>query len=143
MHARVKEWDLSEQVFDLGFVLGKSLSLFYMNALALVFPSFFGPDNVPPLEAFALGCPVIASRVPGAEEYLCDGALLFDPTDPVDIADKILSVSTDAELRKALIEDGTRIASSRTGEAYIEHVNEILDGFVAIRRCWGREYHHT
>jgi len=66
--AHVREWGLSDQIFDLGFVSRDELSALYANALALVFPSFFGPDNLPPLEAFSLNCPVVASRIPGAEE---------------------------------------------------------------------------
>jgi glycosyltransferase involved in cell wall biosynthesis len=41
---------------------------------ALTFVSYFGPDNLPPLEAFALGCPVIASAIEGSEEQLGSAA---------------------------------------------------------------------
>ena len=95
--------------------------------MALIFPSFFGPDNVPPLEAFALGCPVLASRVAGAEEQLRSGALLFDPTDPTDIADKVVAVGSDPELRKKLTEEGAKIAQLRTPERYIAQIEEILN----------------
>jgi glycosyltransferase involved in cell wall biosynthesis len=140
---KVRAWDLSEQVFDLGFVSREELTACYMNALALVFPSFFGPDNIPPLEAFSLRCPVVASRISGAEEQLLSCALLFDPASPTDMADKILSVSADTALRKKLIDDGAKIALSRTPERYIAQIEEILDGFAARRRCWGREYRPT
>jgi glycosyltransferase involved in cell wall biosynthesis len=42
----------------------------------LRYPSFFGAENLPPLEAFALGCPVIAADMPGAREQLGDAAIL-------------------------------------------------------------------
>ncbi|MFM6269445.1 MAG: glycosyltransferase, partial [Dolichospermum sp.] len=51
----------------------------YINAFSLAFMSFFGPDNLPPLEAMALGCPVIASKVSGSEEQLGNNALLVNP----------------------------------------------------------------
>jgi glycosyltransferase involved in cell wall biosynthesis len=140
--AKVRELRLSDQVFDLGFVSREELNTIYMNALALVYPSFFGPENLPPLEAFSLECPVLASRIAGAEEQLCDGALLFDPADPADIANKILTIRSDAALRKKLTEKGARIVLSRTPEKFITRVHEILDGFAAIRRCWGEEYDH-
>jgi hypothetical protein len=41
--------------------------------------SFFGPDNLPPLEAFALGCPVIASEIPGASNNTVTPPFLFRP----------------------------------------------------------------
>ena len=137
---KVCEWELSDQVFDLGFVSRVELSALYEGALALVFPSFFGPDNIPPLEAFALGCPVLASRIAGAEEQLRSAAMLFDPADPTDIADKILVVRSDPALRRQLIEEGGKIAQLRSPERYIAQIEKILNGFAAIRQCWGRDY---
>ena len=43
--------------------------------------SLFGPENLPPLEAMALGCPVVAADVPGAREQLGDAALRVPPID--------------------------------------------------------------
>jgi glycosyltransferase involved in cell wall biosynthesis len=139
---KVREWELSEQVFDLGFVSREELNALYGNALALIFPSFFGPDNIPPLEAFALGCPVLASRIAGAEEQLQGAALLFDPTDPTDIADKVLAVTSAPALRKELVEEGRKIAEVRSPERYVAQIDEILDGFAPIRQCWGHDYRH-
>ena len=103
---------------------------------------FCGPDNLPPLEAFALGCPVVAARVSGTEDQLGNGALLFDPADPEDIADKLLSVTADVSVRRRLVEEGARIAAARTPERYLAQIEEILDDFEAMRRCWGRDYRH-
>jgi glycosyltransferase involved in cell wall biosynthesis len=80
---------LQEQVIFAGFVSQEDLISLYQQAVALVFPSFFGPENIPPLEAFALGCPVIASRIPGSEDQMGDAALLVDPTDPEAWADAV------------------------------------------------------
>ena len=140
---KIHEWGLSDQVFELGFVSRNELNALYESALALIFPSFFGPDNIPPLEAFALRCPVLVSRVAGAEEQLGHAALFFDPTDPADIADKILAVRSDSALRNRLREEGSKIAQIRSAEAYIAQVDEIMKGFAAIRECWGRNYRHT
>jgi glycosyltransferase involved in cell wall biosynthesis len=140
---KVREWELSDQVFDLGFVAREELNALYRGALALIFPSFFGPDNIPPLEAFALGCPVLASRIAGAEEQLRSAAMLFDPTDPTDIADKVLAVRSDPALRNRLREEGLKIAQIRSPEGYIAQIDEIMNDFAAIRQCWGRDYRHT
>jgi len=140
---KVREWELSDQVFDLGFVSREELNALYRGALALIFPSFFGPDNIPPLEAFALGCPVLASCIAGAEEQLRSAALLFNPTDPADIADKVLAVRSDPALRKQLAEEGAEIAQLRSPERYIAQIDEILNDFAAIRQCWGHNYQHT
>lgn len=133
---------LSSQVHILGFVPKADLGGLYGEAICLTFASFFGPDNIPPLEAFALGCPVIAARVSGSEEQLENAALLFDPADPADIARAILTVHRDAGLRAELIRRGKEIASARSPRAYVEQICRILDDFEPIRRCWGRHYSH-
>ena len=53
--------DLQNNVEILGFVSDKQITYLYKHAVALVMPSYFGPTNIPPLEAMALGCPTIVS----------------------------------------------------------------------------------
>jgi len=120
----------------LGFVTQKDLIALYQNATALIFPTFFGPDNLPPLEAFALKCPVIASNVPGAYEQLDDAALLFDPKSPEDIAKAIVTLTDNPKLRSELIEKGFQRAIRWTGEHYFREIFSLLDDFESIRRCW-------
>lgn len=138
----VGELGLEDQVFDLGFVSREELTALYLKAFALVFPSFFGPDNIPPLEAFTLGCPVVAANVPGADEQLGRAALLFNPCDPADIAASIMRLKEDEECRRRLIGEGKKIASERTPQAYLAKLCELLDEFEPIRRCWGESYAH-
>ena len=134
---------LTAQVHILGFVPKVDLHGLYREAVSLAYASFFGPDNIPPLEAFALGCPVVAARVPGSEEQLGSAALLFDPADPADIARAILTVHRDLDLRAELVRRGKEIVSARSPRAYVEQICRILDDFVPIRRCWGRHYSHS
>ena len=140
---KINELGLHDQVHVIGFASREELRALYSKALALTFASFFGPDNIPPLEAFALGCPVIASRISGAEEQLGDGALFFDPTDPEELVSAILTISQDQQLRARMVQKGAEIAKTRTPQAYVEQVCKILDKFAPIRRCWGHEYKHT
>jgi glycosyltransferase involved in cell wall biosynthesis len=136
----VKEYtrrlDLEKRVYFLGFVSREDLFYLYKNALALTFVTHFGPDNLPPLEAFSLGCPVIASKVSGANEQLGNAAMLVDPEDEEQIAEAIKSVYDKPHLRKMLIQRGFERISQRTEQKYIENVFEILDEFEPIRSCW-------
>jgi glycosyltransferase involved in cell wall biosynthesis len=133
----IKDLDLTAQVHILGFVSREDLISLYRNAFALTYLTFFGPENLPPLEAFALGCPVIASKVPGAEEQLGDAALLVSPVDPQAIASAIKALHEDAQLRQTLIKAGKERASTGTGRDFVRGVFSILDEFEAIRRSWG------
>jgi len=132
----IEELDLGGQVKILGFVGGQTLVALYQNALALVYPSFFGPENLPPLEAFALGCPVIAARVDGAEEQFGDSALLVDPASPEEIAGAIGKVFNDKTLRAALVAKGNKRAKRWTAKDFVQGVFEVLDSFEPVRRTW-------
>jgi glycosyltransferase involved in cell wall biosynthesis len=134
---------LSDRVFVLGFIPREDITALYRLSTALIFPSYFGPDNFPPLEAFALGCPVIAADVPGAREQIGEAALLFDPSDPSDMAAKIESLCRKPGLRAQMIRNGNEIAKRRTPQAYIATLCSFLDRFEAIRRFWGVTYHHS
>lgn len=131
-----EELGLSNYVHFLGFVSQEEVIDLYKNALGLTFVSFFGPDNLPPLEAFALGCPVIAARILGAEEQLGDAALYVDPKDPEEIARAIYLIYSDEELRNQLTKKGSLRAAKWKGDDYIRTVFSLLDEFDSVRRCW-------
>jgi glycosyltransferase involved in cell wall biosynthesis len=133
----VAELGLVSQVHILGFVPKADLYELYREAVSLTYASFFGPDNIPPLEAFALGCPVVAAAVPGSEEQLGNAALLFNPADPADIARAIMNMYRDLRLRAELVQRGKEIARARSPQAYVEQICQILDALAPIRRCWG------
>lgn len=128
--------DLSKQVHFLGFVSQEDLINLYRNAFALTYLTFFGPENLPPLEAFALGCPVVASKVSGSEEQLGDAALLVDPKDEKQIALAIKSLYEDSEFRNTLIQRGLARTSKWTGYDYIRGLFSILDELEPFIRCW-------
>jgi glycosyltransferase involved in cell wall biosynthesis len=131
---------LTSRVHILGFLPKSEVRQFYRDAKCLVFPSFFGPDNIPPLEAFALECPVVAARVSGAEEQLGKAALFFDPRDPADMARAILMLCSNGELRAELVRRGRKLVETRTAQSYMEQMCCIFDELEPYRRTWGRQY---
>lgn len=97
---------LAGQVFWAGYVTEAELVWLYQNAVALVMPTFFGPTNIPPLEAFALGCPVVTSDIYGIPEQVGDAALLVNPQDALDIAAKVRLVWENDAVRQRCIVKG-------------------------------------
>ncbi len=132
------ELGIASQVHFLGFVSQRELVALYRNALATTYVTYFGPENLPPLEAFALGCPVVATRVAGADEQLGDAALLVDPRKPEEIARAVRSICHNDSLRQLLIEKGKTRARRFTGDDFVAGIVQILDEFQQIRSCWGR-----
>ena len=126
---------LGQQTRFLGFVEQAELVELYRGAFGLTFPTLFGPDNLPPLEAFAIGCPVLASDIPGAREQLGNAAIFFSPVDEKALAEAILSLRN-AETREQLVNAGRARAASHTWDEYAKGIISSLDDFSAIRRAW-------
>ena len=113
---------LGSHVHFLGFVSQQDLAVLYQNAFALTYQSFFGPENLPPLEAFALGCPVIAANVSGAVEQLGDAAILVDPKNVEEIAGAIRTLHNDLKLLAELVCRGRERALARTADHFVRGV---------------------
>ena len=122
----------------LGFVSQDELRVLYRNAFALTYVTWFGPENLPPLEAFAAGCPVIASNVPGSEEQLGTAAMLVDGGSPQSIASAVQSLHEDTQLRESFIHGGLARAHRFEGDDFVRGVFEMLDDFERMRSCWDR-----
>ncbi len=71
---------LRDRVIFTGFVEEEDLVLLYNRAALFIYPSLYEGFGLPPLEAMACGCPVIASNVTAMPEVLGDAALLVNPT---------------------------------------------------------------
>jgi glycosyltransferase involved in cell wall biosynthesis len=134
--AAAQRLGVADRVHFLGFIARADLIELYHQAFALSYVTFFGPENLPPLEAFALGCPVVASEVSGAREQLQDAALFVDPTSPEQIAQAVLRLACEEGLRGNLIDAGRKIARARTPQGFVADALAFLDRFEAVRRCW-------
>jgi len=126
----------SIDVSFLGFVPVEDLVALYRGAFALSYVTFFGPENLPTLEAFALGCPVVASDVSGAREQLGDAALFVDPRNPLEIAAAVKQLHDDESLRRTLIDKGRARAERWTAKDFVRGVFAAFDEFEPVRRCW-------
>lgn len=78
------------------------LKSLYQHALALVFPSLYEGFGIPPLEAMAEGCPVIAARSASLPEVCGDAALYVDPLDVAELQSSLHRMQSDESLRQQL-----------------------------------------
>lgn len=102
----IKEEKLEKNVSILGYVSNEQIVYLYKHAVALVMPTYFGPTNIPPLEAMVLGCPVIVSDKYAMGEQVGDAGLLFDPDSPEEMAECIIKVWNNDDLRQKMIMRG-------------------------------------
>ncbi|BBL72983.1 glycosyltransferase family 4 protein [Methylomagnum ishizawai] len=89
-----------------GYVSDAALKALYRGAGCFIFPSFYEGFGIPPLEAMACGCPVLASTAPAVREVCGDAALYFDPNRPDQLAGQIREVFADTGLRQRLSRAG-------------------------------------
>jgi glycosyltransferase involved in cell wall biosynthesis len=108
--SEVVKLGLQNHVHIMGYVCDKDMPELYRRARALIMPTFGGPTNIPPLEAFALGCPVAISDI--CSEQVADAALLFSPNSVDEIADSIRRLWSDDGLCKLLIARGRQRAAA-------------------------------
>ena len=134
-----RDWGLQDHVRFLGFVPTNDLFELYRRAFALTFVSTFGPDNLPPIEAFAIGCPVIASSGEGASEQLGDAALLVNPLSEEEIAGAVRKLHDESATRAALIRKGKERARNIAARDYLREMALIFDEFDRYRRCWSKK----
>lgn len=120
---------------ELGVELGRDLALleavddaelpsWYFAADGFVFPSVKEGWGLAVLEALAAGLPTITSDIPVFKEYLTAGqdALMVPVDDPDALAEAMVRVTTDADLRGRLAAAGPRRASRFTwGDAARRH----------------------
>ena len=103
----------------------------YADADALLFPvQWDEPWGLVPLEAMAVGRPVVATGTGGSREYLEHqrNCLLFEPRDSaVELAAAIKRLAGDGALRERLRVGGFETAARYTEDAYNEAIERALD----------------
>ncbi len=90
----------------LGYVSDEQLKGLYRNALCFVFPSRYEGFGIPPLEAMAMGCPVVASSIDAVKEVCGDAARYFDPSNAEQLANLLRQVAADGDSRAHWVERG-------------------------------------
>jgi len=113
-------------VVFLGYIPLEDLPVFYRNAIALVFPSFFEGFGLPPLEAMASGCPVICSGTSSMPEVCGDAAYYFDPYNHTEIVVGMKKILDDSEFRQSLISKGLLQAERFSWESTCSQIGDIL-----------------
>ncbi|MCY3957015.1 MAG: glycosyltransferase family 1 protein [Chloroflexi bacterium] len=125
------ELGVGDSVSLLGPVPHDQIGPHYQQADALVYVSLAETFGHPPLEAMALGCPVIASNTTSLPEITGGAAQLVDPTDVQAIASAIERVVTQPQRRAELVARGRQRARDftwpRAAESLLSVLQEVAD----------------
>ncbi|OGM25348.1 hypothetical protein A2715_04855 [Candidatus Woesebacteria bacterium RIFCSPHIGHO2_01_FULL_39_32] len=100
------EFKKSKSVIRTGFVPDEELAKIFNLASVYVQPSFYEGFGLPVLEGMASGTPVVVARTNALTEISQDAALVVNPKDPKDMAEKINTAIRNLEVRSRLTQKG-------------------------------------
>ncbi len=131
----VKRLDLNDSVHILGLVPSSHMKALFQGSIAVVMPTYFGPTNLPPLEAWILGVPLIYSS--HLSDQAGDAALLVNPDSTESLAAAMRKI-TNPEVRKHFIVKGkSRLKTINNKRILSEQkLLERLLIFEQRRNCW-------
>jgi glycosyltransferase involved in cell wall biosynthesis len=124
--ASAQTFGIADRVHYLGSVPDADMAALYTLSAGLVMPTFFGPTNIPPLEAWYFGRPVITSDIPGMREQSGDASLLVDPRSPQALAEAMKRLWHDEALCAELVQRGKKRLASYSWNAFLDNVVAVL-----------------
>ncbi|MEO8286463.1 MAG: glycosyltransferase family 4 protein [Chloroflexota bacterium] len=98
----------------------------------LVYPTRYESFGLPPLEAMAAGCPVVASDLPVVSEMIQNGenGILVEPENPQALAEGIVRVLSDSSLRNRLVAGGRATLERYSEERIITEIEQLYAALV-------------
>lgn len=117
-------------VVHAGSVSAEELSGLYASARLLAYVPLIEGFGLPPVEAMSVGTPVVASPLPSTG----GAAFEVDPNDTGSIADGILRVATDEEVREALIRRGAARSTELTWSSIARRHRDVWEQAMDERR---------
>jgi glycosyltransferase involved in cell wall biosynthesis len=121
----IKEKKIQSSVKILGYVARPNLLELYDSCIALTYLSVSGPENLPPLESFARGKPVLHSNFKGAKEQLNNFPVYVNYRDPNSIALGMKKIIKKNKFSKTY----KKFSKSKSTKNYISKINKSLIKF--------------
>lgn len=105
----------------------EELAKLYSSADVVFCPSWYESFPLPPIEAMACGAPVVTTRY-GTEDYAFDGenSLVVLPRDPGALANAILRLLDDENLRENFKKEGIKTAKMFTWDRTVDAVERLF-----------------
>jgi len=121
----IKEFKSNNNIYRLGFVPDSELVAIYNLATVYVQPSFYEGFGLPVLEAMACETPVVVARNNALVEVADKAALVADPKDSKEIAEKILEVFNNSSVKIKLVREGIRRVKDFSWEKTAKETMEV------------------
>lgn len=121
--------EYKDNVIVTGHIKYDEVAEYYAAADVLLLPSHWEIRPLVILEAMACGTPVIASTVGGIPYMIKNGynGLLVPPRQPKMLAEKILQIKNDENLKKKLIKNGLEFAKENTMDKFCQRTMDVYN----------------
>ena len=127
---------LENNLHYLGFVPEHHIEFLYRQSLSLVMPTYFGPTNIPPLEAFLYDTAVCYSKLPGLEDQVKGAAFLMDLGNPKSLSNSLLKIINKDPIVEVYKLRGKEILNSYNETDISKTFVSIFESFYNIRTKW-------
>ncbi|MBT3423960.1 MAG: glycosyltransferase family 4 protein [Cytophagia bacterium] len=114
---RINNIELLDHIQLTGYISNADLPIIYSLSEFFLFPSLRESFGIPLLEAMRCETAVISSNSSALREIAGDAAILVDPTSVEEIANAILDLSKNPELRTSLIQKGIKNSKKYSWQA--------------------------
>jgi glycosyltransferase involved in cell wall biosynthesis len=122
--------NVDDLIVFLGFVEKSELDYLYRNALCLLMPTAFGPSNLPPLEALARTCPVIASNAYGMKQFLPFSVPLLDFNDPELWANEMAKFLNNIDYKSAVYREQSKNLEIRSQNRALKQLSQVIEALL-------------
>lgn len=116
----------ASDILEIGYIPESDMPYLLNAADALVHPSWYEGFGIPPVQALACGCSVIASNSSALPEVLGDAALFFSPSEPEQLADALRQLIEDGGLKETMRSRGIARAAQYTWRQTAEQTLPVL-----------------
>jgi len=130
----VETLELYDHVIFTDYVTDEDLHALYTGADLFVFPSLYEGFGLPVLEAMSCGTPVLVSKSGALPEVIGEAGLAVNTEDSRTLADAIIRVMENAELRLHMREAGLRQAERFSWARSADQLRLLLEQTAGGRR---------
>ena len=116
----------NENIIFTGYVTDDALHKYYCSSEIFIYPSLYEGFGIPPLEAMSHEVPVITSDATSLPEVCGDAAIYIDPHSVDSIANALKRVTSNAVLKKDLVELGLKNTSRFSWEKSAQKIDNII-----------------
>jgi glycosyltransferase involved in cell wall biosynthesis len=126
---RIETSPVRDSIKIMDYVKIEDLPAIYNGASLLTLPAIYEGFGLPPLEAMACGTPTVVSNISSLPDVVGEAGVLVDPGSSDSIAQGLLKVLENAQLREEMSRKGLERAKQFTWRACAEKALTLLNTF--------------